>query len=241
MPKGKIGFEQLNESLQQKITIGGSGGGGGVGFLKNTVVITSSSDTVRIGLSFNAGTDALLVFKNSTYQELNYDYVVDDTGRYIKTKTGTWNASESSPITFNFIVLRTVPLENSIASNTGAVGFIRKSITVEQEAKQIELDLMYDKVSDAMLVFKNSVLLEVDEDYTVDMDKQVLINSKGNWSAGTLLNVIVLKSVPIENVKFDGDLIKDGTITIDKLSQEFNTLIEQKVNKGMTWNELEGV
>lgn len=229
MPKGKIGFEQLNENLKQKIELGGSGGGGGVGFLKNTVVVTSSTNTVKIGLQFEPGTDALLVFKNSTYQELEHDYTIDETGKYIKTTSGQWIASNEAPVTFNFIVLRTVPLANSIASNTGAVGFIRKTILVEQDTNEIELDLMYNKVTDAILVFRNSVLIEAEEDYTIDMDRQVLINPNANWVAGTLLNLMVFKSVPVEDVKFDGEIIEDGTISIDKLSPEFNVLINNLV------------
>lgn len=229
MPKGKIGFEQLNENLKQKIELGGSGGGGGVGFLKNTVVVTTSTNTVKIGLQFEPGTDALLVFKNSTYQELEHDYTIDDTGKYIKTTSGQWIASNEAPVTFNFIVLRTVPLANSIASNTGAVGFIRKTILVEQDTNEIELDLMYNKVTDAILVFRNSVLIEAEEDYTIDMDRQVLINPNANWVAGTLLNLMVFKSVPVEDVKFDGEIIEDGTISIDKLSPEFNVLINNLV------------
>lgn len=229
MPKGKIGLEQLNENLKQKIELGGSGGGGGVGFLKNTVVVTTSTNTVKIGLQFKPGTDALLVFKNSTYQELEHDYTIDETGKYIQTTSGQWIASNEAPVTFNFIVLRTVPLANSIASNTGAVGFIRKTILVEQDTNEIELDLMYNKVTDAILVFRNSVLIEEEEDYTIDMDRQVLINPNANWVAGTLLNLMVFKSVPAENVKFDGEIIKDGTISIDKLSPEFNVLINNLV------------
>lgn len=229
MPKGKIGFEQLNENLKQKIELGGSGGGGGVGFLKNTVTVTSSTNTVKIGLQFEPGTDALLVFKNSTYQELDHDYIIDETGKYIHTTSGQWIASNEAPVTFNFIVLRTVPLANSIASNTGAVGFIRKTILVEQDTNEIELDLMYNKVTDAILVFRNSVLIEAEEDYTIDMDRQVLINPNANWVAGTLLNLMVFKSVPVEDVKFDGEIIEDGTISIDKLSPEFNVLINNLV------------
>lgn len=175
------------------------------------------------------GTDALLVFKNSTYQELEHDYTIDDTGKYINTTSGQWIASNEAPVTFNFIVLRTVPLANSIASNTGAVGFIRKTILVEQDTNEIELDLMYNKVTDAILVFRNSVLIEAEEDYTIDMDRQVLINPNANWVAGTLLNLMVFKSVPVEDVKFDGDIIENGTISIDKLSPEFNVLINNLV------------
>ena len=126
---GKITINELSASLIQYLknlikeeiaSSGGSGGGGGgtvtpanpVKYLKSSISLKygTSSITIPTSFNFNASKDLLMVFKNSTYLEEDYDYTINSSGTTINMMSSNgWFASEDAPdCLFNLIVFKNV-------------------------------------------------------------------------------------------------------------------------------------
>lgn len=113
--KGRITKEELHSSLLNWIsTNSGAGSGSFVKALKNSVVISSQTNSVTIGISeYNKDTDTLMVYKNSTYLEENIDYSISTDSMKITNLNGFWN-TENSNVTFNFVVFKNTPNVDSL-------------------------------------------------------------------------------------------------------------------------------
>ena len=125
---GKITINELSASLIQYLknlikeeiaSSGGSSGGGGgtittspVTYLKSSISLKygTSSITIPTSFNFNASKDLLMVFKNSTYLEEDYDYTINSSGTTINMMSSNeWFASEDAPdCLFNLIVFKNV-------------------------------------------------------------------------------------------------------------------------------------
>lgn len=125
---GKITINELSTSLIQYLknmvkeevaSSGGTSGGGSgstttnpVTYLKSSVLLKygTSSITIPTNFNFNASKDLLMVFKNSTYLEEDYDYTINSSGTTINMMSSNgWFASEDAPdCLFNLIVFKNV-------------------------------------------------------------------------------------------------------------------------------------
>lgn len=120
---GKITINELSASLIQylknliKEEVASSGGGGTVTaspvkYLKSSISLKygTSSITIPTSFNFNASKDLLMVFKNSTYLEEDYDYTINSSGTTINMMSSNgWFASEDAPdCLFNLIVFKNV-------------------------------------------------------------------------------------------------------------------------------------
>lgn len=125
---GKITINELSASLIQYLknmvkeevaSSGGTSGGGSgstttspVTYLKSSVSLKygTSSITIPTNFNFNASKDLLMVFKNSTYLEEDYDYTINSSGTTINMMSSNgWFASEDAPdCLFNLIVFKNV-------------------------------------------------------------------------------------------------------------------------------------
>lgn len=124
---GKITINELSSSLIQYLknmikeeitSSGGSSGSSGtvttnpVTYLKSSVSLKygTSSITIPTNFNFNASKDLLMLFKNSTYLEEDYDYTINSSGTTINMMSSNeWFASEDAPdCLFNLIVFKNV-------------------------------------------------------------------------------------------------------------------------------------
>lgn len=83
----------------------------------------------------------------------------------------------------------------------------------------------FDKTTDTLLVFKNTVFLEV-TDYTIGFE--AITKNSGVWSKDTSFTFIVMKNI-VDNLPmtlFSGSLIKDGTVATAKLSFELQNRLD---------------
>ena len=95
---------------------------------------------------------------------------------------------------------------------------------------------------DALFVYKNSVNLTGGTDYIISEDgKRIMAPDNKNWgerNKKTIYDFVVLKNIKdtsrIEGVDYvDGSLIEDGSITVDKLSQDLANKIYSLPGGGM--------
>lgn len=85
-----------------------------VSFSKNTVTVSSNTPYVDLGISsYDASTDMLLVFVNSTYVE-NNEYKVSNNKLY--PLEGGWIADSTNKLIFNIIALKNVTDVNKIVN-----------------------------------------------------------------------------------------------------------------------------
>ncbi len=78
----------------------------------------------------------------------------------------------------------------------------------------------YTHTSDVLMVFKNTTYIEKDIDYTISSDGLSINKVGGEWTTPSTFNFIVLKNVFVNSVEYDGDLLINGSVTNDKLSDE---------------------
>ena len=123
---------------------------------------------------------------------------------------------------------------NSKGENGQANIAIRKyntTIATDTDKIYIGTDMFSDK-TDVLLVFKNSIYLENEVDYTFNSSDKTISRVNGhNWEASedspTIFFFICILNVPSAEVKFDGTKILDNSISELQLSNE----LRQKLNK----------
>lgn len=113
---------------------GGTGGGSSLASYRNSVIVTSPTRSVSIGIpEFDKDTDVLFVYQNSVYLELDQDYSLDDS-TMITALNGEWCSNTEQQI-FNFVVLK-----NVIQGYQGIDGALLKNNSITRN--KLSLDLL---------------------------------------------------------------------------------------------------
>ena len=129
-------------------------------------------------------------------------------------------------------------IENAAANGgSGKMTCVQNVVTIDSAASEVEIGISgYDKNSDTLMVFKNSVHIAENVEYTISDDSSKIVKMDGNWNedgeSGFGFVFIVFKYVvesDIEN-SLAGTVIKDGTITVDKLDEDVQEVIENASN-----------
>ena len=173
-------------------------------------------------------TDKLLVHFNSTHLLEGVDYEIVDGNKIVKLTEGMWNKSSKQGCLFSLELFKNVAMD----PNTGEIVkgnkmvSITNTVNVPQNASNINIGIeTFDANEDTLLVFKNSVFLTRDVDYTVIDQSIQSIN--GNWNINGdedySITFVVLKNTtelinpeaPISNGQ-----IKNKSITLNKLSDD---------------------
>lgn len=136
-----------------------------------------------------------------------------------------------------------------IMENAGgsSVVFKKNTAKIQSESSKIAIGIEgFVKSVDLLLVFKNSVYLEENEDYVVSTDGLYIEKTEGTWneSGTSSFNFIVIKGKTVTGSGSSGGgsypggsgEIADGSITEDKLSDE----LRKKINPPKTWNWFKG-
>lgn len=190
-------------------------------YSKSTVTITKNTYSVPIKLPYDQESDLLFVFANSVYLEQEVDYRINGLNAHIEALGEEWKATSDEPISFNFIILKANEQSNKDINARPGVGFQKYTLTIYDNRDSVEIaDLVYNKSTDTILLFNNSIYLEESTDYEVD--GTIIKSLNGEWKATSkepmYLNIVVLKAIPIGNAKFDGALIADNSIDISKIN-----------------------
>lgn len=119
-------------------------------------------------------------------------------------------------------------LLQTVSGGSVAIKKYTKNITKNTNRIYIGSDL-FDFDSDQILVFKNSVYLEIDDDYILNQDDYTISPLSGEWEASdnepVTFNFICLINTP-NGALFSGSKIVPESITEDKLSLE----LQEKIN-----------
>lgn len=124
-----------------------------------------------------------------------------------------------------------------IASNKGSnIAFKKNSVVIPNAIDRVAIGIQgYNKKTDLLMVYKNTIYLEEDRMYSISEDSQYIIIPNGNWEANTLFNFIVIKNSSSgnngnNNIPNSGNgnfEIVDGSITEAKLDQN----VKNKLNE----------
>ena len=229
MSTSGVGYEQLNPPLKAMINAaaGGEGGGAAGSFVvvprTSTVKLTSDSNKVNIQISdFNKDFDTLLVFKNSVYIGQGVAYDVISNTQIQSIGNSNWVAGT----TFQFVCLHV----NRAPSVLKCVS-IKNEINLTTNSTFIDIGVRdFDKDADTLLLFENGVYMEKDLDYRIDGSKIYPIGDtmfRGTPDCPLVFNMIVLRNVvdPDSVKDFEGSNIKDLTITMNKLTQDIQNIL----------------
>lgn len=111
---------------------------------------------------------------------------------------------------------------------TSSFKYLKSNITLIENTGEVSIGISdYNKTTDLLLVYKNSVYIENSIDYNISSDSLKITSiSPEVWMSGTQFNFICLKNVPeLENYSINGSKIQLETISIDKLDSELQQLI----------------
>lgn len=122
------------------------------------------------------------------------------------------------------------------------IRFRKNTVTIEEATNKVAIGIVdFNKNTDLLLVYKNTVYLEENMMYTISSDSSYINNPNGNWDANSLFNFIVIKNNGFGNSNLPGSgnnnfEIADNSITEDKLDQD----LKEKLNIGgaKTWGSL---
>lgn len=129
-----------------------------------------------------------------------------------------------------------------INSNKGGsnITFKKHSVVIQQATDRVNIEIDgYNKYTDLLMVYKNTVFLEDGRMYKISDDSLYITNPNGNWEAESLFNFIVIKNRGSNggnnNLPGNGSFeILDGSITENKLDQNLKDKINNKSNGGPT-------
>ena len=108
--------------------------------VKNTVTISSAASEVAIGISgFDKTTQALTVYKNSTYLTEGVDYEISADSSKIVCIGGTWNSNNVADYSFTFEVLKNVSIYKADAGSIGMDNLKEDVKTAIENASNIDL------------------------------------------------------------------------------------------------------
>lgn len=234
MSTSGVGYEQLNAPLKAMINAGGGGtGGSGGSFIVvpqfSTVKLTSASNTVNHNLSnFNKDFDTLLVFKNSVYIGQRDSYNIISNTQIQSSDKSNWE----SGTTFQFVGLCVNRAPNVLKCIS-----IKNKVELTTSSSFIDIGVRdFDQDADTLLLFENGVYMEKGLDYRIDGSKVYPMNDtsyKGTPDCPLIFNMIVLRNVvdPDSVKDFEGSNIKDLTITMNKLSQDIQNILNNPQDK----------
>lgn len=118
-------------------------------------------------------------------------------------------------------------LELIQTSGGGSVKFTKSSTTLETATREVPIKIdTFNKDRDLLLVYKNSVYLEITEDYTISSDNKKIVSVDENFSKGSVFNFIALANcaeLPEGNI--DGTKLLANSISISKLDSELTNKI----------------
>ena len=118
-----------------------------------------------------------------------------------------------------------------------AISELKRVIAISDEQASIffvgDTITSFNKDTDPLAVYKNSVRLIEDFDYTVDTNNSSISKINGKWD-GTVtpltFEFIVMKNALNNLVFSDGSMIADGTVVLNKLSTDVQDKIKELAN-----------
>lgn len=132
-------------------------------------------------------------------------------------------------------------LKALINSSSGAGVSARKNVfKLSNNTPKVDINIdLYNKKSDVLLVFKNSVFINENEDYILNDDNSISRKDGKEWVASDVkpieFSFIVLKSVPSDKLTIDGGMIVNGSINESALSED---LLNKLKNAGLNEEQI---
>ena len=234
---GSITVDKLGEDVQEAIRNAAASGGSGSSKLvklENNTVLENDSNEVEIGISnFNKANDTILVFKNALHLIEDVDFSINDDGSKIiniDPNIWEWDAGDE----FSFTIFKNV---SEVNGDLIQIEYINASlvkyenvVTVNSAVSEVEIGISgYNKNSDIMMVFKNSVHIAENVEYTISDDSSKIVKMNGNWNedgeSGFGFVFIVFKNVVGADDLEGIDLSEYQKASDDSLVTEDKTIV----------------
>lgn len=118
-----------------------------------------------------------------------------------------------------------------IVNGNGGGGFasLKNTMSITRPTQYVDIGIsQFDKDDDILFVYQNSVYLEINQDYILE-DSNRIKCANGQWCEDNeeqIFNFIVFKNVVKGYQGIDGNLLKNNSVSEDKLATE----LIQKIN-----------
>lgn len=213
----------------------------------STVSVTTGATAYPINLSWTAPSNNVLyvnIYKNGNFLAQVYNGNVpvssyQDAGSVATTTQVPPSVNNSGSINIggNASFSGTVTLSGSPTSSleaatkeyvdtatsaaTVTLNSYKNTVTLSSASSTVTVGIsQFVPSTDTLLVYENSVYIEVNQDYTLN-SSGVITNSNGTWNSGTVFNFIVMKVAqgsPTGTI--DGSLLQSGSVGDNALSND---------------------
>lgn len=138
-------------------------------------------------------------------------------------------------------------LVGSGGDSNSSLRFMKNTVTLSNNSREVNIGIEgFNKDTDLILVYKNSVYLEYLMDFTISSDNSRIISTNSNetYNSGDIFNFVALINCPeLSEYVIDGNKLLVGSVSIDKLdsrlSESLNNLINGIDIDGGSFGEVE--
>lgn len=220
----------------------GSAGGGSLVSVNASVTVDNAVNEVPLsglGVNVNPLKDKLITHFNSTHLLEGVDYEISaDGSKIVKLGGGKWNESNSKDSMFAFELFKHVPnIDKGNVSFKTVVKRYELSVNQSTPTREVTIPLAdFNSENDMLQVYKNGVLINNENDYTIDnVDIKIVKVGEGNWNETSInpynFTFVILRNIDrVDQDSFivNNENIQNGSLTLDKLHPSVSKSLSSK-------------
>lgn len=125
-------------------------------------------------------------------------------------------------------------LVGSSGDGNSSLRFMKNTVTLSSNSREVNIGIEgFNKDTDLILVYKNSVYLEYLIDFTISSDNSRIIatNNSETYNSGDIFNFVALINCPeLSDYVIDGNKLLTGSVSIDKLDSRLSESLNNLIN-----------
>lgn len=125
-------------------------------------------------------------------------------------------------------------LVGSGGDGNSSLRFMKNTVTLSSNSREVNIGIeRFNKDTDLILVYKNSIYLEYLIDFTISSDnsKIISIDSSEIYNSGDIFNFVALINCPeLSDYTIDGNKLLKGSVSIDKLDSQLSESLNILIN-----------
>lgn len=138
-------------------------------------------------------------------------------------------------------------IQSLVGSGGGnsSLRFMKNTVTLNSNSNEVTIGIEgFNKDTDLLMVYKNSVYLEYLSDFTISSDNSKITAINETYNSGDVFNFVALINCPeLSDYVIDGNKLLINSVSIDKLdsqlSENLNNLINGMDIDGGNFGEVE--
>lgn len=125
-------------------------------------------------------------------------------------------------------------IQSLVGSGDGnsSLRFMKNTVTLNTNSNEVTIGIEgFNKDTDLILVYKNSIYLEYSTDFTISSDNSKIISLDGSYNSGDVFNFVALINCPeLTDYVIDGNKLLTNSVSIDKLDAQLSEKLNNLIN-----------